>query len=338
MIHSDVDTIAAIATPAGEGGLAVIRVSGPRSVELTAERFSGRTPLLTAATHTAHFGHFRNSQNELIDEVVVTVFRAPHSYTAEDVVEVSCHGGMCIARTILAELLTAGARPADAGEFTRRAFLNGRIDLAQAEAVADLIHSRSERFHRISLQHLEGDISKEVANLREDLLHISSLLELELDFSEEQLNIMEPSVILKQLDDVSVRVHSMVSSFKLGRVCKEGVRVAIVGRPNVGKSSLFNKMLTYERAIVTDMPGTTRDTIEEDLRFNGLLFRLVDTAGLRATEHLIESAGITRTRTEISNADVILAVTDLNSGVTIDDEECVKALNNIQLNAPIVEK
>lgn len=321
MIQSSADTIAAVATPIGEGGIAVIRISGPRAIEVADVRFVGRKRLMDVSSHSAHFGYFKNRHNEEIDEVVATVFRAPNSYTAEDVVELSCHGGVYVTNAILSELIASGARLAMPGEFTKRAFLNGRMDLSQAEAVADLIQSRSERFHKVSLQHLRGDISKEITNLREKILSISSRLELELDFSEEGLKFLGPKEVLDEIDCILSLLQNLLASFQLGRVYKEGLKVVLAGRPNVGKSSILNRLLKYERAIVTEIPGTTRDTIEESISIDGLLFRLVDTAGVRAADNPIEEKGILRATEEMRSADIVLFVIEANSGF-LDSDLC----------------
>ncbi len=320
MIQSNEDTITAVATPIGEGGISVIRVSGPRAVEIADAGFAGNKALRDALTHSAHFGFFRDHLGEVIDEVVATVFRQPNSYTAEDIVEISCHGGVYITNAILKELINYGARMAMPGEFTKRAFLNGRIDLSQAEAVADLIHARSERLHRVSLQHLRGDISKEITNLRQKILSICSLLELELDFSEERLELVSERQLLAEIDSISDIIHRMLATFDLGRVYREGLKVVLVGRPNVGKSSILNRLLNYERAIVTEVPGTTRDTIEETVNVDGILFRLVDTAGLRATKDIVEVEGISRTEAEIREADIVLLVIEATVGIQEEDQ------------------
>src|SRR5258706_1333406 len=338
------DIIAAIVTPIGEGGLSVLRVSGKGAIELSSTRFRGKSSLGSATTHTAHFGHFVDREGTLIDEVVATVFRAPHSYTAEDTVEFSCHGGIYVCRKILESLLESGARAAEPGEFTKRAFLNGRIDLSQAEAVADLIRSRSENAHRISLMQLQGRLSEKVNGLREGLLNLCSLLELELDFAEEGLQVVDKSNINNNLSSTIADIDSLIVSYEHGRLYREGVRVALIGKPNVGKSSLLNALLNEERAIVTAIPGTTRDVIEENVSIGGLLFTAIDTAGLRASEDPVEQEGMIRTEREIQNADIVVLVLESGqvaesdfslitrfSGVEKDVKKLLVAVNKVDL-------
>jgi tRNA modification GTPase len=317
------DAIAAIVTPIGEGGLAILRVSGPRAVEIADGRFRGKSSLAAAATHTAHFGHFVDCSGEVLDEVVATVFRAPHSYTAEDTVEFSCHGGIYISRKILESLLRSGARAAEPGEFTKRAFLNGRIDLSQAEAVADLIRSRSEASLRVSLKQLEGRLSQRIKKLREKILNLCGLLELELDFAEEGLQLADKSKINKDLSGILDEISELANSYRYGKLYREGVHVVLVGRPNVGKSSILNSLLSEDRAIVTEIPGTTRDVIQESLNIGGLLFMVTDTAGLRRSEDSLEIEGIRRTRKEICEADIIVSVVEAGA-VSDDDWRLVK--------------
>jgi len=322
------DIIAAIVTPIGEGGISVVRVCGRGAVEFSSQRFRGKSPLTLAASHTAHFGLFSDRNGDIIDEVVSTVFRAPHSYTAEDTVEFSCHGGMYISRRILGTLIEAGARPAEPGEFTRRAFLNGRIDLSQAEAVADLISSRSERSHRVSVAQLQGKLSGKIAELREKLLNLCSLLELELDFSEEGIELEDKSNINNSLTSVIRDITKLIDSYTQGRLYREGVKVALIGRPNVGKSSVLNSLLNDNRAIVTDIPGTTRDTIQESLTIDGSLFSVIDTAGLRKSEDKVELEGMLRTKREADQADIIAFISEPNDQLIQQDIESLKSLRN----------
>jgi tRNA modification GTPase len=314
------DTIAAIATPIGEGGISVIRLSGTDALRVADACFKGKKTLQQAASHTAHFGEIRDEEDSLVDEVVATVFRAPNSYTREDVVEVSCHGGVFITRKILETLLAKGARMADPGEFTKRAFLNGRIDLSQAEAVADLIRSCSTLAHRSSLSQLRGTLSDKIQAFRDALLRVVSLLELELDFFEEGLELSEKSGILSEIEEISGALKDLIGSYQSGRVFREGVRVVLVGKPNVGKSSILNALLSEDRSIVTSIPGTTRDTIEESLTVDGLLLRIVDTAGLRETRHPVEHEGVRRTEREIQEADISMLILDVSQGFTSEDE------------------
>ena len=322
------DIIAAIVTPIGEGGISVVRVCGRGAVEFASQRFRGKSSLTLAASHTAHFGLFTDRNGDIIDEVVSTVFRAPHSYTAEDTVEFSCHGGMYISRRILGTLVESGARPAEPGEFTRRAFLNGRMDLSQAEAVADLISSRSERSHRVSVAQLRGKLSGKIAELREKLLNLCSLLELELDFSEEGIELTDKSNINSSLTSVIRDIAGLIDSYNQGRLYREGVRVALIGRPNVGKSSILNSLLSDDRAIVTDVPGTTRDTIQESLTIDGLLFSVIDTAGLRKSEDKVELEGMLRTKREADHADIVAFISEPDDELIQEDLQSLISLRN----------
>lgn len=310
---TDGDSIAAIATPPGTAGLAIVRLSGPRAIDIAARAFRGAA-LQKAEGHTAHYGQIVDADGAVVDEVLATVFRAPRSYTGEDSVEIGCHGGTVVTREVLRCLLDAGARHAEPGEFTRRAFLNGRIDLAQAEAVADLIHARSAEAHRASLRQLEGALSAYVRELRDSLLHAASMLELGLDFVEEDVRFLEPDELHGLVEDAARGMRRALDSFGTGRLVREGVRVALLGRPNAGKSSLLNAMLGSERAIVTEVPGTTRDFIEESLLLRGELFRFVDTAGLRDTDDRVEREGIARTQALARDADIVCLLSEASGG------------------------
>ncbi|HLX11369.1 MAG TPA: tRNA uridine-5-carboxymethylaminomethyl(34) synthesis GTPase MnmE [Bacteroidota bacterium] len=328
-MYQDNDTIAAIATPIGTGGIAVIRISGDDAIAIADKCFRGKHPLASVESHTAHFGSFVNSGNEEIDQVVATIFKGPHSFTGEDVVEIGCHGGMFVTKTILESILSAGARAATPGEFTKHAFLNGRMDLAQAEATADLIHSSSNRAARSSISQLAGMLSNKINELRESLLTACSLLELELDFSEEGLEFINKSNIINNIESVIADLKTLLSSYSIGKIYREGIKVVIAGKPNVGKSSLMNALLNSDRAIVTDIPGTTRDVIEENITIDGILVRLVDTAGIRQSDNLVETEGIRRTNDQIADADIILFVLDPSQGFTQED---VKILSSMSQN------
>ncbi len=304
------DTITAISTPLGEGGISVIRVSGIEALAVADRVFLGKTKLSEAPSHTAHFGRVVEESGNLVDEVVAVVFRAPSSYTCEDVVEISCHGGYLVTQRVLERLLSAGARLAEPGEFTRRAFLNGRLDLSQAEAVADLIHSESDAAYRSSVRQLSGELSRKIKSVRDELLNLAALLELELDFSEEDVEFANRKALEKRLKDAVSLVDELLSSYSVGKVYREGVRVTIAGKPNAGKSSLLNAILEDKRAIVSEVPGTTRDTISERVSIKGILFRLTDTAGLRETVDKIEREGVERARKEAREADIVLLVMD----------------------------
>lgn len=309
--HGNPDTICALATANGVGAIAVIRVSGKDSLNIVSSVFSKE--LTKAKTHTIHFGTFRKITGELIDEVLVAVFEEGKSFTGEESVEISCHGSVYIQQQIIATLLVKGCRIAEPGEFTMRAFLNGKMDLSQAEAVADLISSMSKNSHEIALKQLRGRFSSELKELREKLIHFASMIELELDFAEEDVEFADRSELKSLVNEVLEYVRRLASSFELGNAIKNGVPVAIVGAPNSGKSTLLNQLLGEDRAIVSEIAGTTRDIIEETLNIEGILFRLIDTAGIR--EHAaeeIEAMGIKRSFAKIDAAKIILVLTDIN--------------------------
>ncbi|MFZ1731865.1 MAG: tRNA uridine-5-carboxymethylaminomethyl(34) synthesis GTPase MnmE [Bacteroidota bacterium] len=308
------DTIAAIATPPGTAGLAVIRVSGASAAALAASVFPD-VDLRKVDSHTVHYGRLVDREGALIDEVLVTVFRAPRSYTAEDCVEISCHGGAVVTKRVLQCLLATGMRHAEPGEFTRRAFLNGRIDLVQAEAVADLIHAQSFEAHRASLRQLEGSFSKYVRDIREKLVHALSMLELSLDFVEEDVAFMSQTELQSLITEAAQKIRNALDSYSSGRIVRDGARVALLGFPNVGKSSLLNALLGSERAIVTEVPGTTRDFIEESMLLQGELFRFIDTAGLRNTDDPVEREGIARTHEMALQSDIVCLLSEAAAGM-----------------------
>lgn len=313
------DTIAALATPPGVGALGVIRLSGPDALAIADSVFRGRKPLLAARGYTVHFGEIISGNKDpisgntgeirVIDEVLATVFRTPRSFTGEDVVEFSAHGSPYVLGQILELLLEKGARLAEAGEFSQRAFLNGKMDLAQTEAVADLIHAETAAQQKSALHQMRGGFSQELNTLREELIKLTALLELELDFSDEDVEFADRDALYRLIDALLQKGQSLTESFRLGNVIKNGVRVAIIGKPNAGKSTLLNALLREERAIVSDIAGTTRDVIEETLTIDGVLFRLIDTAGIREhTTDRIEQMGIERSRENARKADIILAL------------------------------
>jgi tRNA modification GTPase len=305
------DTIVAIATPPGVGAIGVLRLSGVNALKIVSELFPSKD-LLAAATHTAHVGLLKDG-DRLLDEVVVTLFKAPRSYTGENVAEISCHGSPFVQQQVLASITQRGARLAKPGEFTQRAFLNGKLDLAQAEAVADLIAAGTEAAQKAALHGMRGGISKELQVLREQLLKFSALLELELDFSQEDVEFADRTQLKHLLHRLQDSSSKLLQSFRLGNVIRNGVSVAIVGKPNAGKSTLLNSLLNENRAIVSEIAGTTRDTIEEVLNIDGILFRLIDTAGIRSyTQDLIETAGIERSLEKMRTAQLVLYVFDVN--------------------------
>lgn len=312
-------TIVALATPPGIGAIGVVRLSGPRALYISDQLFSGKKKLSEATTHTAHFGNISGADGRLIDETLVTVFRGPRSYTGEDTVEISCHGSPYIQQQIIEAALAAGARLAEPGEFTLRAFLNGKMDLSQAEAVADLIASESEAAHRVALRQLRGGFKHDIQQLREELIHFASLVELELDFAEEDVEFADRSDLKNLVHKIRAHLHPLLQSFALGNALKNGVVTVIAGRPNAGKSTLLNALLKEERAIVSDIPGTTRDTIEEVLNIQGVQFRLIDTAGIREAQDQIEAIGVQRTMEKIGQAAILVYVWDVAGGMTLRD-------------------
>jgi tRNA modification GTPase len=312
------DTIAAIATPLGEGGLAVLRISGPEARTIADKIFAGKEKPSTAPSHTLHFGKIvRNGRT--IDEVLLAVLRAPRTFTREDTVEISCHGGILPAKLVLDAILEQGARLAEPGEFTRRAFLNGRIDLAQAEAVADLIHSRTELALAAANEQLAGQLSRRINRLRDDLLNLLAHVEAHIDFPDEDIAPDTREQLLKRLEDGLAFIAQLLQTANEGQILRRGIRAAIVGRPNSGKSSLLNQLLGRDRAIVSPIPGTTRDTIEETANIRGLPVVFIDTAGLREARDEIEIEGIRRSRQSLAQAELILHVLDANEPVTVED-------------------
>ncbi len=304
------DTIAAIATPPGSGAIAVIRVSGPETFEIVKKIFRSKSKKdLFKKGYTIHYGEIID-KNRVIDEVLISVFKAPHSYTGEDSVEISCHGSIYIQRKILELLIEHGARLAQPGEFTLRSFLNGKIDLSQAEAVADLIAAKSEAARKVAFSQLKGHFSDELKKLKQNLIDFVSLLELELDFAEEDVEFADRTKLKQLLSGLKTHIEKLKSSFQLGNAIKEGIPVAIVGEPNVGKSTLLNLLLREDKAIVSDIPGTTRDTIEDVISIQGILFRFIDTAGIRETSDLVENLGIEKAKEKIKKAEIIILILD----------------------------
>ncbi len=301
------DSIVALATPSGAGAISIIRVSGQKAIEIGASVFKSikNKDLTQQKTHTLHLGHIID-EGKTLDEVLISIFKGPNSYTGENTIEISCHGSTYIQQQIIQLLLRKGCRMADAGEFTLRAFLNGKLDLSQAEAVADLISSDNEASHQIAMQQMRGGFSNEIAKLREELLNFASLIELELDFAEEDVEFADRTQFHELLNRIEFVLKRLIDSFAVGNVIKNGIPVAIVGEPNVGKSTLLNALLNEERAIVSDIAGTTRDTIEDELVIGGIGFRFIDTAGIRETKDVVESIGIQKTFEKIEQAQVVL--------------------------------
>ena len=329
------NTICAISTPYGSGGIAVVRVSGESAIQIVDTLFYGRKSLTEAPAYTVHYGEIVKGENgkvkgekyEVLDQVLASVFRAPHSFTGEDVVEIACHGSMYIQQTLLQWLVDAGCQLAKAGEFTQRAFLNGKMDLTESEAVADLIAAQTKAEKDLALSQLRGGISNELAALRERLLTFTSLIELELDFADhEELEFADRTQLNALADEIDSTIGALVASFKTGNAIKQGIPVAIIGAPNVGKSTLLNALLGEERAIVSDIQGTTRDTIEDTLVLGGMLFRFIDTAGMRVTNDTIENLGIERSRQAAQRAAIIIHLQD----PTQDASDILSSLPDIQ--------
>lgn len=327
------DTIVALATAQGISAIAVIRLAGKDAIAITQKIFNGKN-LTEAATHTVHFGTLQH-KGKLIDEVLVTVFKEPNSFTRENAVEISCHGSPVIIKEIIKALLAQGARLAGPGEFTKRAFLNGRFDLAQAEAVADLINAETDNARQAALNQMRGGFSKEINQLREELIHFASLIELELDFGEEDVEFAKRDDLRNLILRIQSYLDALIQSFDQGNVIKNGVPTVIAGKPNAGKSTLLNVLLNEEKAIVSDIAGTTRDVIEDEMVLGGINFRFIDTAGLRETQDVIEAMGVERTRDRMKKASIILYLFDLSTATLPDIQQEIKELE--QLGIPFIK-
>jgi tRNA modification GTPase len=325
------DTIAAISTPLGEGGIAVIRVSGDEAVPLVERIFRSKTKLSVAETHTVHYGFIiEPASAQKVEEVLVTLMKAPRSFTTEDVVEVSCHGGIVSVKKVLDLLLQQGVRLAEPGEFTKRAFLNGRIDLTQAEAVIDLIRAKSDRAFKVALKQVEGNLSKQIKHLRYILVELMAHVEVNIDYPEHDVEEMTNTFIKSKCDTVMLEIDRLLVTAEQGKILREGIETAIVGKPNVGKSSLLNELAQENRAIVTDIPGTTRDVIEEFVNIGGIPLKLLDTAGIRETSDLVEQIGVERSKTALAEADLILLVLNSNEELEFDEIALMKQLADKQ--------
>lgn len=324
MINSS-DTICALSTPSGSGAIGVIRLSGDDAIKIAQKNFKGKE-LSAQSGQSLHFGKIIHGE-EVVDEVMLSLFKAPHSYTGENLIEISCHGSAYILGRVIDLLLSGGARLANPGEFTQRAYLNGKMDLAQAEAVADLIASESKSAHQLAMNQMRGGFSEKIQHLREELIQFTSLIELELDFGEEDVEFADREDLKTLVEKLLAMIRELVESFAIGNVLKNGIPVAIVGQPNVGKSTLLNALLNEEKAIVSEIAGTTRDSIEDEVFIGGIRFRFIDTAGIRETEDVVESIGIKRTYQMVERAMVILYLVD-----AIDDEkeEIHRVVNDIQ--------
>ena len=309
--------IAAIATPIGEGGIAVIRISGEGAIRIAASVFQGAN-LTDVASHTVHFGKIVRD-GHIVDEVLATVFRSPRSYTGEDTVEISCHGGVLVSQMVLETILAAGARSAEPGEFTQRAFLNGKLELSQAEAVADLIHAKSRKAVEAAQQQLEGALGVHIRTFRQGIIDMVAMVELELDFIEEDVEFASRDQLLALIAALNAEIFKLLETYETGRLVKHGVRTVFAGKPNAGKSTLLNALMGKERAIVSDVAGTTRDVIDADWSYDGMLFVLTDTAGLRDTSDLIEAEGVRRSHSAMGDADLIVLLHDVSTELSETD-------------------
>ena len=319
------DTIAAIATAVGESGIGIIRISGSEAIAIAEQVFKPKKDksLAEVESYTAHYGHI-SAEGQIIDEVITLVMKEPKTYTKEDIVEINCHGGTVVLRKILDLVLDHGARLAEPGEFTKRAFLNGRIDLAQAEAVADLIQSKTEASLEVALDQLEGGLSAEVNSIRQDLVSLLAHLEATIDFPEDEIEDFKPAELESRIDAVQQKIDELLATSERGKILREGVEAAIIGRPNVGKSSLLNALVREKRAIVTEIPGTTRDVIEEVINIDGIPVKIIDTAGIRNAEDQIEKIGVEKSEKYLAKAELVLLVVDISAGITEDDKRLMK--------------
>ncbi|MEW6607510.1 MAG: tRNA uridine-5-carboxymethylaminomethyl(34) synthesis GTPase MnmE [bacterium] len=325
------DTIAAISTPLGEGGIGIVRLSGKKAIEIADKIFKGKNRISEFTTHTIHYGEIVEANSkEVIDTVLLCVMRAPKSYTCEDVIEINAHGGIVSLNRILETVLSLGARLALPGEFTKRAFLNGRIDLSQAEAVVELIRAKTDLAAKFALSQLSGNLYHEISNLRNQIISLLAEIEASIDFYEEDIELLPNTEILNRLNETKTKIEELIDSAKYGKVLQQGVITTIIGRPNVGKSSLLNALVGQPRAIVTHIPGTTRDTIEETIDIEGIPLKVVDTAGLRHTVDIVEEQGVQRAKKALNLADLIMFVMDGSENITQDDLIIMDELKNKQ--------
>lgn len=327
--------IAAIATPIGQGGIAVIRVSGKDAILKVNNAFIGKN-LNNVASHTVHFGKIIDIHHRSVDEVLATVFKSPKSYTGENTVEISCHGGVLVTQKVLETILSTGVRAAEAGEFTQRAFLNGKMNLDQAEAVADIIHAKSIKAVDAAHQQLQGRLGEHIKKFREQIIDATAMVELELDFIEEDVEFANNAHLMTLLVDVATEIESLLDTYETGRLVKDGIKTVFIGRPNAGKSTLLNTFVGTDRAIVTDVPGTTRDTIDVNWNYEGLLFKLIDTAGLRVTDNLVEAEGIKRSQQAFEQADLVIYLKDLSQSFTPEEKKEIAILRDKSKDTPFI--
>lgn len=329
------DTIVALATPAGSGAIGIVRLSGNQAISITNEVFQAKD-LQQVDSHTIHLGYIRDEQNKIIDQALVSVFKNPHSYTKEDVIEVSCHGSRYIQQQLIELFIRKGARMAREGEFTLRAFLNGQMDLSQAEAVADLIAAESESAHQLALSQMRGGFSDQIKELRSELIHFASMIELELDFGEEDVEFANREKLQELVQQIVRIIKRLLDSFQLGNAIKHGVHTVLAGRPNAGKSTLLNALLNEERAIVSDIAGTTRDTIEEILNIQGVQYRLIDTAGIREATDQIEAIGVEKTLEQVAKSAILIYVYDQTTLSPLEAQADLQKLATANMNIIVV--
>ena len=329
------EPIAAIATPVGEGGIAVIRVSGKNAIGKVNDAFSGKD-LNSQESHTVHFGHIVDQDGKVVDEVLATLFHSPKSYTGEETVEISCHGGVLVTQAVLETMLGLGIRSAEPGEFTQRAFLNGKMELSQAEAVADLIHAKSQKAMDAAHQQLEGQLGEHIKQFRQQIIDATAMVELELDFVEEDVEFADKEELERLLKELDKEIDNLLATYETGRLVKHGVRTVFIGLPNAGKSTLLNTLVGKERAIVTDIAGTTRDTIDVDWSYDGLRFKLTDTAGLRDTDDVIEAEGVKRSQEAFEKADLAVYLKDLSQELSRQEREDIARFQKSAGETPFV--
>ncbi len=331
------DTITAISTPYGTGGIGIVRISGEKAFEIAEKIFKGKKTIKQIKSHTINYGNIIDSEDGIvIDEVLLTKMDKPNTFTREDTVEINCHGGIVVLKKVLELVVKEGARLAEPGEFTKRAFLNGRIDLAQAEAVIDLINAKTSRSSKIALGQLEGKLSVKIKEVRDKLIGLIAHIEVTLDYPEEDIDVITELEVYNGLEEIKNKLSSLLTGFKKGKIIREGIKAVIIGRPNVGKSSLLNQLTGYNRAIVTDIPGTTRDIIEEYISVAGIPVRIIDTAGIRETKDEVERIGVEKTMNAIESADLVIMMVDAFAGFTKEDEEVLKYISNFGGKKPVV--